>query len=344
MKIYHFILIFLIFFFAAVIKTDIQIGEMKEIEREKAELTESLDSAASDAIDYLAASGSYGINSIEKEKVISTFFTSLYASLGIISDRNKQAELELYIPVILLCDADGFYVYYYEDYEGEYGEILTQRMWSEKMPYFYQDADFIYGFSLADEVDLYDTNNLFQDAVKVRKENYHLIQTEEYYKEFRKANPGSILLNDEVYHTVRKTAIMSQLEEVLSFYTNQHNYIARQHGITYQFSFPPGQEEEWAQYLDDVNLVVVFQGYPYGTGQDYTCNKIASSGANVLKKPIYFVEERSWYFLAHKAGCPKLIGNTMILEEAFDSLLECAKIGAYCDDCIENGARVPILK
>jgi hypothetical protein len=28
---------------------------------------------------------------------------------------------------------------------------------------------------------------------------------------------------------------------------------------------------------------------------DYTFNKIASAGGNIIKKPVYFVEKRGWY-------------------------------------------------
>lgn len=317
---------------------------MEATENEKKELIESLNSATSDAIDYLAATGRYGANSIVKEEVTNTFFSSLYSSLGIISDPSARTEIELYIPVILLCDSDGFYIYYYDDYKDANGQTFSKRVWSEKMPYHYQDDDFIYGFTLTDQVDLYDINNYFGGSQRAIKDNYHAIQNGASYQSFRSSHPSNILLNDEKYEMVRKTAIMVQLEEVLSYYTFKHNSIARQNGITYQFSFPAGEDDKWAQYLDDVNLIVVFQGYPYGMDKNYTFNKIASAGANIIRKPTYYIEEKSWYFLAHIKGCPKLEGNPMVLEETFDSLYECAKKGAYSDDCIDNGPRAPELK
>ena len=84
MKIYHFALIFLIFFFASVIKSDISIGLLKNIENDKEEITIGLSSATSDAVNYLSRTGSYGTGTINKDEVLTTFFTSLYASFGII--------------------------------------------------------------------------------------------------------------------------------------------------------------------------------------------------------------------------------------------------------------------
>lgn len=344
MKIHNFALIFIIFFLAAVIRTDITIGKLKSIENEREELTASLDSAAMDAANFLAQTGTYGTNSINKDEVIATFLTSLYSSLGIISDQAAQTELEMYMPVMLLCDSDGYYVYYYDEYKGNDGYTYTARRWSEKMPYFYKDNDFIYRFTLMDTLDLYDRNDLLLTSEDVLTINYHEIQKGDEYKEFRSKNKNSILLNDEAYNLVKKGAIISQLEKTLACFTSMHNEIARKNGITYNFSFPSGDEKEWGNYMDDVNLLVVFQGYPYGAGRNYTYNKIASAGANLIRKPIYYIEKKSWYYLAHRAGCPKLTESTSVLEETFDSLEECAKYGAYCCDCIDHGARVPDIK
>ena len=345
MKIHHFALLFLIFFFAVVIKTDINVGKMEGISDEKMALIESLYTASSDAIERLATAGTYGMNTIQKDEVINTFYTSLYSNLGIISDKNAQAEIELYIPVILLCDSDGYYIYYYNDYMDSDGKTYTRRIWSEKMPYYYEDDYFTYRFSLNDTVGIYDKRNLLPDSVpNIIVRDYHEFQTDAAYQEFRMNNPGCMMLSDEKYELTKKQTLINQLEEVLAYYTNQHNLIARQNGITYNFSFPYGSEEEWAQYLDDVSLVVVFQGYPYGTDRNYTFNKVASAGANIIKKPIYYIEEKSWYKLAHRAGCPKLLNNTMVMDETFDSIEECARMGAYCDECIEHGPRAPEIR
>lgn len=345
MKIYHFALLFLIFFFAIVIKTDIKIGKVEAIVNEKMAMTESLYTASADAIEQLATAGTYGTNTIHKEEVINTFYTSLYSNMGVISDRNAHAEIEMYIPVILLCDNDGYYIYYYDEYKDTEGKTYAKRIWSEKMPYFYQDDYFTYCLSLDDTITIYDRNNLFPDTIpNVIVTDYHEVQTDVTYQEFRDSNPSCMLFDDVTFNLIKKQTIINKLEEVLAYYTNQHNFIARQNGITYNFSFAPGSEEEWAQYLDDVSMVVVFQGYPYGSDKNYTFNKIASAGANIIKKPVYYVEEKSWYKLAHKAGCPKLINNSMVMEESFDRIEECAKIGAYCDECIEHGARAPEIR
>ena len=343
MKVYHYTLLFLIFFLAVIIKTDMSIGRLKSIENEKTELTKKLTAATSDAVEFLAASGVYGESSIRKDEIKDIFFTSFYSSMGIISDPNAQAELEMYIPVILLCDYDGYYVYYYDTFTAEDGYTYSKRIWSEKMPYYYRDDYFIYRFTLSDRVIIYDINELLPLPVDVIEADYHEFQKDDRYTLFRLHHSDHFLFDDDKYELVKKGAIINQLENVLSYYTSRHNSIARMNGISYNFSFPSGLEEEWAGYMDDRNMLVVFQGYPYGADRDYTFNKIASAGANIIKKPVYYVEKKGWYHLAHIKGCPELAGSATVLEESFESLEACAKAGAYCDDCIEYGARVPAL-
>jgi hypothetical protein len=341
MKIFHFTILFLIFLLAAIIGTDIKVGKLKAVENEKRELETSLESATSDAVNYLATSGTFGTNKINKEVVVTKFFRSLYSSMGIISDRNKQTEIEMYIPVILICDTDGYYLYYYDRYKNEEGVTYSTRIWSEKLPYYYEDGNFIYRFTLTDKIYIYDIHDILHTGVDVVEIDYQELQTDDAYEVFRNNYSDSFLLNEEKYELIKKEAIINQLSESLAYYTNKHNMIAQQNGITYTFSFPAGQEEEWAKYMNDVNLLVVFQGYPYGSDRNYTYNKVLSAGANVIKKDVYFVEQKSWYLIAHKNGCPLLAESTTVREETYETMEACAAIGAYCCECIEHGARVP---
>ncbi len=344
MKIYHFALLFLVFFLGVVIKTDVSIGKLKSIENESIEIATSLSSATSDAVNYLSKTGSYGCGAVNKVEVLNTFFTSLYSSLGIISDISAQAEIEIYIPVILLCDVDGYYVYYYDEYKGIDGNTYVERVWTEKMPYSYEDGHFIYRFTLTDMVYVYDKKGLLGIDGAVVEGNYKEFQKSPLYTDFRIRNNSCILLHDEDYELIRKGTIINKLEEEMAYYTSRHSLIANRQGITYSFSFPTGKKDEWAEYIEDVNILVVFQGYPYGPDRDYTFNKIASAGANIVKKPRYYVEEKSWYYLAHRQGCESIAESRTLLEETFDTIEECARLGAYCCECIEHGARVPELK
>jgi len=211
------------------------------------------------------------------------------------------------------------------------------------MPYSYEDEYFIYRFTLTDMVYVYDKHNLLKEEDKVLYTDYKELAKNPAYEELRIKYKDCILFNEYNFETVKKAAIINKLEEVMAYYTARHNLIASRHGITYTFSFPYGRNNEWADYMEDVNLLVIFQGYPYGPERDYRYNKILSAGANVAKKPKFYVEEKSWYKLVHKQGCEKIKKSVTLLEETFDSIEECVRLGAYCCECIEHGARVPLL-
>lgn len=343
MKIYHFTLLFAIFFFIAVVLIDISIGQLKSIETQKAEMTRNLDTAASDAVEYLATTGTYGTGNIKKEEVVARFFASLYSAMGIISDIRAQAEIEMYIPVILLCDIDGFYVNYYDEYVSIDGGTYSERVWSEKLPYSYEDEEFIYRFSLIDTLWIYDDANRIGRDNKVIHVSHKEIMTDQAYSKFRLNNKSNFLIDEETFELVRKGAIINNLEVAMAYYTSRHNAIARRNGITYTYSFPAGKGEEWGHHIDDVNIIVVFQGYPYGGDRNFIYNKVASAGANIIRKPLYYIEEKSWYRLAHMEGCERLGSSTVLMEEVFESIGACAQLGAYACECIEHGARVPRL-
>jgi hypothetical protein len=344
MKIYHFALLFLILFIGSIIKTDISVGRLKGMEVEKAEMNNAITRAVDDAVNYLTETGSYGTSTINKDGVITTFFGSLYSSLGLISNKSAQAEIEMYLPVILLCDRDGYYVYYNDEYKSSDGNTYIERIWSEKLPYSYEDDYFIYRFTLTDMVYIYDKNDIFNLERKVINTAYQEFATNPEYTDLKTSYSDCILLNEESYNLVRKGAILNKLEDVMTYYTSKHNHIANQQGVTYTFSLPSGKRDEWAEYIDDVSLLVVFQGYPYGAGKNYTYNKVISAGANIIMKPRYYMEKKSWYYLVHRQGCEMLSKNNALLEETFDSVEECVKKGAYCCECIEYGARVPSLE
>lgn len=342
MKIYHFAIIFIVFFMASVIKTDVSVGKLKAIENEKRRIASALSSAVSDAANCMSGTGGYGQNAVKRDEVVTVFFSSLYSSLGIVSDYAAQADMEWYIPVILICDTDGYYVYHYDEYRASDGGTYIERAWSEKLPYAYEDEHFIYRFTLTDMVYVYDKNNLLGTAPLIEA-NYKEFQVNPEYAAFRVNHKDCIMLDDEKYGLVRKDAIISELEEAMGYYTSRHNIIAAGHGITYSFSFPDNNQEEWAKYLGDLAIVVVFQGYPYGPGAYFTYNRIASAGAGTGRRTKYFLEQKSWYYLAHMQDCDRLHGNEMILDETFDSIEECARYGAYCCECIRHGARAPKL-
>ena len=116
----------------------------------------------------------------------------------------------------------------------------------------------------------------------------------------------------------------------MNYYINLHNNIAGQYGITYQFWLPRIAKTYWYQTIDDISMLVIFQGYPYNAAGLDTYNRYALSGARIKKSNAYYITEKNGLKLYHKANC-KQIGSFGV---PYYTKEECAMEGAFpCPDC-----------
>lgn len=344
MRLNHFTLVFVMIAIAVIVITDIRTNSLKAVIENKEQIDRNLDTAIDDGVSKLAQIDLNNNIIIDKEAAVNSFFMSLSSSFAILSDKESQEKLNLCIPVIVITMEDGFYVFFSDEYTGSDGYTYVAKRWSENYPFDYEDEDFIYRFTLGDVVKLYDKNNLFGGgAGQVYSLDYHDIQNEATYSDFRALRPSSFLLEDEAFGLARKGTIIARLEEAMAYYTNRHNIIAEQYGITYSFSLPAIKKGDWEPYLDNVSMLVVFQGYPYGneTGEFY--NRFASAGAKISKRKTYYIEQKEWYLIYHRDGCPELSRSGIVFwDEPYYDPLECVKQGCYqCPVCFQSGIYAP---
>jgi hypothetical protein len=324
---------------SSIIILDIRTNNLKAIIENRQQIDQSLDAAIDDGITKLAEVDSNQNITISKDAAIRSFFLSLHSTLGILSDKSAQEKLMLYVPVVMITMEDGYYVFYSDEYIGNDGYTKVSKRWSEKNPYYYKDNDFIYAFTLGDVITLYDYKGLLNSSgdKSVYCMDYHDLKTKPEYETFRRNRADSFLLDNEKYQIMRKQTIISSMEESMAYYTSHHNKIALQYGITYNFSLPVIQKEEWAPYLDDISMFVVFQGYPYGnSGEIY--NRVASAGAKVTKRDEFILEQKQWYLIYHRADCSELDKEGIIYkEEPLYRIEDCAEAGAYaCPICFRQ--------
>ena len=112
MKVYHFIIIFVIFAVMTVMVTDMRISEKKHLDRERSELDEKLQMSVEAATKELRASV-IGFAPDTEQKAIDTFFYSMYASLGIMDAPESARGLIKYVPAFMITLKDGYYIYRY---------------------------------------------------------------------------------------------------------------------------------------------------------------------------------------------------------------------------------------
>ncbi|MDF2845412.1 MAG: putative rane protein [Herbinix sp.] len=340
MKLYHYILIYMLIAVVTVIVLDIETNDLKAIIANKEMIDKNLNTALDDGISRLTKSeDKYGI-SINKDAAMQSFFQSLETSFGVLSDPKAIEKLTMYIPVVAITMEDGFYVFHSDTIKELEGVTTITKRWSEKIPYYYEDNDFIYGFTLGDVISLYDKNGILSNngSQKYYKVDYHDLSTKVEYSSFRSKRPNSFLLSAG-YDERKKGILIKVIEKSLAYYTSKHNRIATQYGITYNFSLPTVNKDDWELYLETNSMFVVFQGYPYGTEARETYNRIVSAGAKISKKNVYYLEQKDWYLIYHKDTCEELGKNGILFMEApYYEVKECVKAGAYaCPICSSEG-------
>jgi hypothetical protein len=308
MKLHHFILIFIVIAITYIVIADIKTNDLKAIKQNKEQIDHNLDTAIDDGVASLVEVDNNNNIIINKEEAMKSFFLSINSSFGVLSNKEAQEKLNLYIPVVAITVEDGYYLFYSDQYKGADGFTYSSKRWTEKFPYFYEDNDFIYGFTLGDIVTLYDKNKLLDSSGNqtVFRLDFHELMVDAKYEGFRTSRPGSFLLEEEKFHQARKGTILACMEDSMAYYTSHHNRIASQFGITYNFSFPSVRAEDWENYLDDIGMFVLFQGYPYGDQTGETYNRVASAGAKISKTKVYYLEQKGWYLVYHLDGCPEL--------------------------------------
>ncbi len=337
-------ILFVIIFISVVVIQDIEMGQNRVLIEEKQRLNRCFNQAVDEAASMLVKEDS-GQLIMQKEKAVDVFFRTIYASLGILSDVAAQQELMNYFPIISVVTEEGIYLYFREIYEQDGKRQISQMQWSECIPYTYEDLDFVYHFTMGDTVKIYDKKKLLgelDDEVMTYEIDYREAKEREEFQNYYRSHPDSILFDEGAYERIQTEAITSKMEEVFSAYMTQHNLMAENFGISYEFTLPRVDQSEWMRAVEGPSLFILFQGYPisYGVGETYS--DFSFSGATINKKTFYYVEPKEWYYLYHKEGCESLTQTDDLT--VFYSTKDCAEYGAYaCPKCFPNtGVKMPV--
>ncbi len=349
MKLSHLSILFVIIMIIVIISSDITSNNLKAMAKAKSRMDFNINQAIDNGALQLIQYESSGEEVVNKEKAVESFLSSLYASLGILSNPFAREQLLAYVPVIIVTADDGYYIMYQDMYKGSDGSSYVTKRWTEKIPYVYEDESFIYRLTITNDLVIYDKHNLIDRTGedKLYKANIISIKTNSIYKKISKlAGSDCLLLLDEKdFIEARQQAIISQIENDLSWYVSRHNDIAKRFAIEYAFGLPVINASDWQKALEGTGIMVFFQGLPLIEGSRRVYNRFAYSGGGIRKKSAYYIEQRGWYYVYHKETCTELEENSYIRDEQYGSVEDCAKLGAYaCEICCPAGVHEPGYK
>lgn len=251
-----------------------------------------------------------------KEQAVAAFMQTLYLNFKITDDPISQRVLAAYIPVILVVDYDGYYIYAVEEYTNVNGEVEFKHVWKPKKPYAYVDqAGNSLSFTLDDYVHAYEQGS--------RK----------WSKGFQPDLAGSstipLLQKSDEFDEIRRSTIVNAIQQDLAFYINHHNIYARQYGISYMFTLPLISEEEWNNTINDMGVIAFIQGIPIG---DKYYNNYVLGGSRLLKKPVIYGAIRDGIKIYYRSNC----NYSDQIVETFTSEKEAARKGYFPRSCINE--------
>lgn len=313
---------------------------------ENVKMTRILDAAVEDATESMFSEGVSNRVDLDIEKGYESFIETLYKNFQMVDDELSRGTVEGYIPCIAAIDYDGYYIMKhmeYQKWDGHNTITEIKMVWMPKRSYSYSDDRYIYSLTLGNEITVYDksTQKIYKDTADA------LING---------TLPGSKLLSDDPdtaedalqdFDIRRRNAIIENLQKDIADTINNHNNIAKYYGITYYFSLPTVEYNDWVKTIDDAGFLAFFQGMPMGNSGEYA-NIFSLGGARIFKTSKYYLDavgtpddthaDEFVYFYHAAEDCPRLNPDPSARPpEGYpsrDHEKECAKEGYFpCEHC-----------
>ena len=261
-------LVFAIIFMCMAVLLDSRFNDLAAISNLQMQYNFAMDNAVEAAMDRLVEVDNGWRKKLNKEEAVKCFYDSLAINLGVFDNRNLREKLKGYVPVVGVILDDGFYLYCDKEKIVD-GERIVVKEFSKKYPYQYYDKNITYYFTLTDYVRMID---------ETKKEYY-----EGDYHDLGMLFRNSIMNDNAEFDRVRRMTIINTLTDTIEMYINEHNKIAWHYGIQYHFALPYIEREDWYRTIDDISMIALFQGYPYGNNITGTYNRFAFAGARIHK-------------------------------------------------------------
>lgn len=254
----------------------------------------AIDNAVEDTLMQAVDMDSSEYHTIDFAKVTTTFLHYFSWNMGLEANSMKGRLLSNYIPVITYVTQDGYYIAHHSEVDllSESGECKEESAynsnrnwnpsewneWTENSQITVSDKKLFY-----EEYHNYTIQYTLNDYVRITDKITGEV-TEGMYQDVSLVLPGILPEEASLFERERRRVVIDCISTSMNEYITNYNQIAEQYGIQYQFTLPTIEKEDWYRTIDDISMIVLFQGYPYGNHIIGQYNRVALGGARLRKK------------------------------------------------------------
>lgn len=253
-------IVFAMLFLSLITVSDYRTRALQEITMQTVMYNNCLDSAIEDAMTEVVEVDEGRKIQLNKEKTVDDFFTALAVNFGAMENSQKRNLLKAYVPAVAFVERNRLTLYY--------GFLEEEK--KKEVYYELEKEDYRIYFTLTDYV-----------LVENKKSGETL---EGDFHDVGKIFKQPLLLDADWFHEEQKKVIREVFIENMEAILEEHNEIAEKLGIHYHFFLPVIENEEWYRSVDEISMLVFFQGYPYGSRSMGYYNRTAIGGAEIKKE------------------------------------------------------------
>lgn len=226
--------------------------------------------SAIDSIDF--SKGTVFMAEADRKKVINTFFRTLAGSFN--REGAYADELIKYIPVIILVDYDGFYVWHEKQIDAKAEEFVS---WSEDV------GKYVVRYYLDGYVKVTDT---VAGGVYYGKgeEVYNLLNETLLI----------FLSNEEELELRKNRTITSAVKQTIEYFINSNR--SNELNVGYDIELAELNDEEWGRLLKSPTILAFLQGKQLKEiNSNIVLNIYSFSGTEITGTYHYFIDESNRY-------------------------------------------------
>lgn len=268
MSVSNYGLLFTIFLLICLFFHAVHISDYEAVQTKQTEYNLAVDEAVEAALFDSVESDNLRMISINEAEVIHKFFQALYVNLGIMEQPMKKELCKFYVPYILFVENDGI-VPYIQNGSGSDGLVSFETERKYKYRWMGEKEDFLCA-TLSDFV-------IYENVIDG-------VRMEGYYQDIVAQLPDYFHWTEEEFEGRKQELIINLIKQCTNECIEHQNQIARKFGIQYEFTLPLIEYEEWYRTIQDISMLVLFQGYPFGNSITGTYNRVAIGGARIAKR------------------------------------------------------------